>query len=113
VRWAFDDGGADDWRSRYFDLVEGRELDKGMLVLSQQVGLPRWLQASGIDPWERGNRWVHQLALTWGAKRISMVALWDGKPAGDRAGGTAHMVALARESGRMRVLTIDPASLGA
>lgn len=113
VRWAFDDGGSDDWRSRYFDLVEGRELDKGMLVLSQQVGLPRWLQASGIDPWERGNRWVHQLALTWGAKRISMVALWDGKPAGDRAGGTAHMVALARESGRMRVLTIDPASLGA
>lgn len=111
VRWAFAD--FDDWRSRYLDLVEGRELDKGLLVLSHQAGLPRWLQASGIDPWERGNRWVHQLALTWGAKRLSLVALWDREPSGDRAGGTAHMVSLARDSGRMRVLVIDTASLAA
>lgn len=111
VRWAFAD--FDDWRSRYFDLVEGRKLDRGLLVLSQEMGLPRWLQASGVDPWERGNRWVHQLALTWGAKKLSLVALWDGQPSGDRAGGTAHMVRLARESGRMRVLTIDIASLAA
>jgi len=109
VRWAFAD--FDDWRSRYFDLVEGRTLDQGLLVLSQEMGLPRWLQASGVDPWERGNRWVHQLALTWGAKKLSLVALWDGKDSGDRAGGTAHMVRLARESGLMRLLRIDPAAL--
>jgi hypothetical protein len=111
VQWAFVD--FDDWRSRYFDLIDGRKLDQGLLVLSQERGLPRWLQASGVDPWERGNHWVNQLALTWGAQRLSLVALWDGKPTGDRPGGTAHMVRLARESGRMRVMTIDIASLGA
>lgn len=110
VQWAFDK--FDDWRNRYLDLVEGRRDDKGLLVLSPQAGLPRWLQASGVDPWERGNRWVCQLALTWGAQKLSLVALWDGKDSGDRSGGTAHMVRLARDSGRMRLLTIDVSSLG-
>ncbi|HEY9063849.1 MAG TPA: tetratricopeptide repeat-containing protein [Burkholderiaceae bacterium] len=109
AQWAFEK--FDDWRNRYLDLVESRESAKGLLVLSEQPGLPRWLQASGVDPWERGNRWVNQLALTWGAKKLSLVALWDGKDSGDGAGGTAHMVRLARESGSMRLLRIDPAAL--
>jgi len=42
-----------------------------------------------------------------------LVALWDGKSSGDAAGGTAHMVDLARASGRMRVVQIDPGTLAA
>lgn len=107
------DGVDDDWRTRYLNLIEGRKLGEALLELSDQPGLPRWLETQGIDPWERGNRWVQQLALSWGAQRLSLVALWDGKTAGDATGGTAHMVSLARGSGRMRVMPIDPAGLAA
>jgi hypothetical protein len=48
-----------------------------------------------------------QMALTWGAERISLVALWDGKKAGDAPGGTAQMVQLARDAGTVRVVIAD------
>jgi hypothetical protein len=101
ARLAF--GDLDTWRSRFFNLVEGHQ----PLHLSDQEGLPRWLQGSGSDPWERGNRWVLELAQTSGARKVTLIALWDGKPSGDAAGGTAHMVRIARDEGTVDVVIID------
>ena len=101
ARLAFED--QDNWRMRFFDLKRDHEV----LELSDMAGLPKWLSGSKVDSWERGNRWVMQMALTWGAKRITMVALWDGKMEGDAPGGTAHMVQLARDAGIVRIVTVD------
>lgn len=100
-RLAFKD--LDSWRTRFLDLQQEHEV----LELSDKVGLPRWLSGSNVDAWERGNRWVMQMALTWGAERITLVALWDGKGVGDAPGGTAHMVQLARNEGTVRVEIVD------
>jgi hypothetical protein len=101
ARLAFED--LDNWRTRFLDL----QLDHELLELSDMAGLPRWLSGSKVDSWERGNRWVMQMALTWGAKRVTLVALWDGKMEGDAPGGTAHMVQLARDAGTVRIVTLD------
>ncbi len=79
-------GDFDDWRSRYLELIGRRPI----LQLSNQERLPRWLEGSGIDPWERGNSWVLEMARTRGAKKITLIALWDGNTVGDAPGGTAQ-----------------------
>jgi hypothetical protein len=94
----------DAWRSRFLTLLRGQLT---ILELSNREGLPRWLYGSGTNPWERGNRWVLQMALTAAAERITLIALWDGKDEGDAPGGTAHMVRLARDSGQVDVKIID------
>jgi len=93
----------DSWRSRYLDLSGKIPI----LELSHQEGLPRWLHGAKIDSWERGNRWVLQMALTSDAKNVYLVALWDGKEMGDARGGTAHVVQLARDTGKVHVKIID------
>jgi hypothetical protein len=98
----------DDWRSRYLNLMQP---EKPVLVLSDRAGLPKWLEGKQSDPWERGNRWVMQMALTYGADKVSLFALWDGKEDGDARGGTADMLRLAREAGIVHVNVIDAKSL--
>jgi len=105
ARFAFKN--LDDWRTRFLNLRQDHEV----LVLSDRDGLPRWLRGSGGDPWERGNKWVTQMALASGADRITLVALWDGKRQGDAPGGTAHMVKLAEDAGRIHIKRIDTAQL--
>ena len=100
-------GDFDYWRSRYLELVGRRPL----LQLSNQEGLPRWLEGSGIDPWERGNSWVLEMARTRGAKKITLIALWDGKTIGDAPGGTAQMVQIARKAGTVDIVRIDSSQL--
>ena len=97
----------DTWRTRFLDLQKSRNV----LVLSDRDGLPRWLESSGVDSWERGNQWVMKMALTWGAERITLIALWDGKEAGDAPGGTAHMVRLAEDAGKVHIQRIDSLQL--
>ena len=48
---------------------------------------------------------------TWGAERVTLVALQDGKKVGDAPGGTAHMVELAEESGSVHIKRIDATQL--
>ena len=92
--------GLEDWRNRLLDLTDRHTV----LELSHRAGLPRWLEGSSVDPWERGNRWASELAATWGAGRVTLVALWDGKRKGT-PGGTAQMVELAtKEEFRIKVL---------
>jgi hypothetical protein len=100
-------GGLDDWRRRFFDLLKGPQ----PLCLSDQEGLPRWLQASGFDPWERGNRWVLEMAQTSGAGKITLLALWDRNATGDARGGTADMVRIAEKTGVFDVRIIDAGQL--
>ena len=90
----------DGWRSRFLALV-GAGVD--CLQLSDAPGLPRWLQGTGTNEWERGNRWVLQLALSAGAPKVSLIAVWDGNAIGDAKGGTAHMVQIARAAGTVDV----------
>lgn len=98
----------DAWRSRFLTLLRWQQ---NVLELSDREGLPRWLHSTGTNPWERGNRWVLQMALTAEAERITLIALWDGKDEGDAPGGTAHMVRLARATGRVDVKIIDAKQL--
>lgn len=102
--------GLDAWRNRFLDLL-GRGDQHTVLYLSNREGLPRWLAGRGIDPWERGNRWVIKMAEAWGAARITLIALWDRKPYGDAPGGTAQLVELARKAGCVRIETVDAMQL--
>jgi hypothetical protein len=90
----------DAWRSRFHALVAARV---NCLQLSDSPGLPKWLQGSEADAWERGNCWVLQLALSADSPRVSLIAVWDGNPTGDGKGGTAHMVDIARKAGTVSV----------
>jgi hypothetical protein len=90
----------DEWRGRFLALVGG---GADHLQLSDAPGLPKWLQGTGTDEWERGNNWVLQLALSSGAQKVSLIAVWDGKDFGDARGGTAHMVQIARAAGTVVV----------
>ena len=100
-------GKLDAWRTRFLKLIDGRP----PLQLSDQEGLPHWLQTSGINPWERGNRWVLEMARSAGARTVTLLALWDGKEEGDAPGGTAHMVQLARDAGTVDVVVLDTKGL--
>jgi len=98
--------GLDVWRSKFLDLV-GSEIP--VLQLSDRPGTPRWLSEADTDPWDRGNRWVMSMAKTWGADRVTLVVLWDGKRGS--TGGTAQMVELAEKAGEVHVVIADLNSL--
>ena len=76
------------------------------LELSDREDLPLWLQGTGLDRWERGNRWVLEMALTRGADKVTLLHLWDGRADGDAPGGTAHMVSIARQAGMVDLIPI-------
>ena len=109
VRLAYQ--GLDDWRTRFLNLWAVQQRNDGNLILSDRDGLPLWLLRSGVNAWERGNEWVMQMALTWGAKRLTLVTFWDGKREGDAPGGTAHMVRLAEDTGQVHIVRIDSTRL--
>lgn len=96
----------DNWRARFLELVSSRPV----LQLSDQEDLPRWLSNSGLNAWERGNRWVLEMAQAI-ATKVTLIALWDGNTTGDAPGGTAHMVGLARDAGTVMEVHIDAKQL--
>jgi hypothetical protein len=100
----------DNGRSRFLDIVSPTQ-KRAVFTLSDQAGLPRWLVSTGTDPWVRGNEWVIQMANSWGAERVTLLAFWDGQEAADGNSGTAHVVKLARQEGNMRIDRIDSAAL--
>jgi hypothetical protein len=83
-----------EWRSRFLTLLDKREVWQ----LSDREPLPRWLQGTPVNPWERGNRWVLQIAKASRSK-VTLLALWDKNRAGSARGGTSHMVELAEGAG--------------
>jgi tetratricopeptide (TPR) repeat protein len=106
-------GAPDRWRGRYLNLLSFHDAaHRPVFELSDRDGLPRWLEGSGIDPWERGNRWVLEMARASGAAQTTLIVLWDGNlTAGDR-GGTGHMVQIVQETpGRIGITEIKTVEL--
>jgi hypothetical protein len=103
--------GLDTWRSRFLNLWEVHKQADRHLILSDQPGLPQWLHRSGVNSWERGNKWVIELAESWNADKRTLLAFWDGKKddkkTSDKLGGTAHMMSLAEQSGTLHISRID------
>lgn len=97
-------------RSRFLDIV-APERRRTVLTLSDQAGLPKWLIETRTNPWARGNAWVIEMANSWGAERVTVLALWDGQPAVAGDAGTAHLVDLARRAGNIRIERIDSGQL--
>lgn len=48
--------------------------------------------------WERNNQWMLESALAYGADKLTLLVLWDGR-GGDAPGGTQHMVDVAGAAG--------------
>lgn len=99
-----------EWKTRYLNLVSKREQAHTVLQLSDVDDLPRWLNGTEIDRWERGNNWVLQLALAELAgsnDRVTLVVLWNGQPQDPNfRGGTAHMYEIADQT-KAHVRKID------
>ena len=87
----------DSWRRRFLELVAP---PARCLQLCDASGLPPWLQGTDTNEWERGNRWVLQLALSAGVPKVSLVVVLDESQPADGLGGTEHMVRIARDAGR-------------
>jgi len=65
--------------------------------------------AADEDAFVRGNLWLLDTALAFGAERLRCICLWDGG-GGDGPGGTRHLVDAVYGAGGT-VLRVDPASL--
>jgi hypothetical protein len=102
------------WLARFRAVVRSHENNRDTLVLGNEADdgqLPRWRRSGTGDVWERGNRWVIKNAESWEAQQKTMMALWDGAPAGNATGGTAFMVQLAQQSGLFDIMTVDSKGL--
>jgi hypothetical protein len=84
------DGAA--WRER-FDAARAR-----LAVPPRSADAEFGALRPGADPFERGNRWLLDTALGFGAERLRAIVLWDGG-GGDGPGGTRHMVDEVRRRG--------------
>ena len=91
--------GAEDWPARYWALR------------ARLVEPPIAMPAGPGDAFARANRWLLEHALAHGCDRLHFIGLWDGSPAGDGPGGTAHMVAEVRRRG-VAMTWIDTRMLG-
>ena len=96
-----EDGAA--WHARYRAVVAR--------LAEAPAEAPRVLGAlgAGEDPFVRGNLWLLDSALAFGAERLCCVCLWDGG-GGDGPGGTRHLVDAVHAAGGS-VLRIDTRAL--
>jgi hypothetical protein len=77
-----------EWTRQYYDLLKKTPAR----VLQQSEDLPKWLaHRTDYSVWQRNNLWMLHNALANGSRRVTLIALWNGK-AGDGPGGTADMV---------------------
>ena len=83
------------WRERYF-AVTSRLQDPARIMPRELGPVPK-----GVNPYERGNRWLLYTALSWGLDKVRFVCLWDGG-GGDGPGGAANMYQeVKRRTGRV------------
>lgn len=83
------------WVERFYRVVDGGTV----AVLAEDGKLPAWLtDKPSYSIWQRNNLWELCTALAFDAKRLTLIALWDGQK-GDGPGGTEHMVGIARKRG--------------
>ncbi len=73
------------WVDRFYQVADDPKVR--LLVMSDEFGpLP-----PGSDPYERVNLWQLECALSFGAKKLRFICLWNGQ-GGTGPGGTGHMV---------------------
>lgn len=91
------------WQARYRAVVAS--------LVAAPAEAPRVLGAlgAGEDPFVRGNLWLLDSALAFGAERLCCICLWDGG-GGDGPGGTRHLVDAVHAAGGS-VLRIDTRAL--
>lgn len=84
-----------EWTQQYYELLK----ETPVRIMEQAGDQPEWLAGhSGYDVWQRSNLWMLHTALANGSRRVTLIALWNGK-AGDGPGGTADMVEQVRKRG--------------
>ena len=77
-----------EWTRQFYDLLKTTP----PRILQQSEDLPKWLShRHDYTVWQRSNLWMMHNALANGSRRVTLIALWNGK-AGDGPGGTADMV---------------------
>lgn len=83
----------DHWRSRVLELKEKSKIDNTCTIyeLSNQEGLPHWLEGAEIDPYERGTQWGLEIVQALEAQENCFVTLFDEKLEEDTSGETAKM----------------------
>ena len=68
-------------------------------VLEEDARSPAWLPDCGEDyVWQRGNEWMLHAARSVSGSEVTLLALWDGRPAAG-PGGAGDMVRLAEAQG--------------
>lgn len=78
-----------EWTRKYYDLLEDAS---SVRVLQRSEDLPRWLaHRTDYTVWQRNNLWMLHNALANGSRRVTLIALWNGKAA-DGPGGTEDMI---------------------
>jgi hypothetical protein len=88
--------GGPNWIDRYQSLCERTP----PRVLQDDEALPNWLaDKPEYDIWQRNNLWMMFNALATGARRLTLIALYNPDRDPDGPGGTAHLVREARNWG--------------
>ena len=93
--------GGPDWVRRFHEIESLPSAE----VLPSDPGQPESSEQGHDESiWQRTNLWMLEEALKAGAKNVTLIALWNGQK-GDGPGGTADMIATARDRGAdVRVL---------
>ena len=69
-------------------------------VLQETDALPNWLvDKPDYDVWQRNNQWMMFNAIATGARRLTLIALYNPTLDPDGPGGTSHLITLARRWG--------------
>jgi hypothetical protein len=89
------------WVERFHALLERAGPDR-IQMMKREDGLR---ESDAANIWQRASLWMIEEAVSIAAER-ALLALWDGK-AGDGPGGTAHLLAMARQAG-IGVLPVIP-----
>lgn len=87
------------WVGKYWSLLDAKQGQGRLVQLGDRADLPGWLQRKPkYSIWNRANLWMLEFALKSAPKRLTVMALWDGKE-GDGPGGTGDLLAQARRAG--------------
>ena len=61
------------WRDRFVAVRDHERTE--LLIMPNRLGP----EPTGVDPYERNNKWMLYTALAWDSKTVRFIALWDGK----------------------------------
>jgi tetratricopeptide repeat protein len=96
-----------DWVERYTRLCEALT----PIVLQDSVTMPNWLaEQKNYDIWQRNNLWMMFTALTYNARNLTLIALYNPDLDPDGPGGTRHLLEQARQR-NFKIVELDARKL--